>query len=134
MARLFCFRAVANAGPAIFEVQHNPLLPAAGQPVLVTAQLHDPDGLQAFVHYRIDPDANFTTVAMTTSVSDPADTSNAPRATGSNPVQRAGTKKLDALGWSSSNRAAAEALAPLLVLSSIRSRALPARIVCRLHV
>ena len=52
-------RAVTNSAPAIFEVHHEPVLPAAGQPVVVTARLSDPDGLaQALVKYRIDPDTN----------------------------------------------------------------------------
>ena len=52
-------RAAANAGPAIFDVRHEPVLPAANQPVLVTARLHDPDGLAgALVKYRIDPDTS----------------------------------------------------------------------------
>ena len=52
-------QAVSNAGPAIFDVRHEPVLPAANQPVLVTARLHDPDGLaEALVKYRIDPDTS----------------------------------------------------------------------------
>lgn len=36
---------LANAGPAIANVRHSPILPTAGQAVVVTAQVHDPDGL-----------------------------------------------------------------------------------------
>ena len=49
-------RWAANVGPAIWEVGHQPVLPAAGQPVTVTARLQDPDGLtEALVYYRLDP-------------------------------------------------------------------------------
>lgn len=48
-------RRIANAGPAIYEVVHTPILPAAGQPVVVTARLTDPDGIGSFnVIYRND--------------------------------------------------------------------------------
>jgi Lamin Tail Domain/CotH kinase protein/Putative Ig domain/PA14 domain/Carbohydrate binding domain len=58
--------AVANAGPAITEVRHEPALPAAFQQVLVVARVNDPDGI-AFVamNYRIDPSTNYLTLAMT---------------------------------------------------------------------
>ena len=52
-------RALANAGPAIFDVRHDPVLPQANQDVIVTARLSDLDGLAlAAVKYRIDPDTN----------------------------------------------------------------------------
>jgi len=35
-------RYVANAGPAMGDVIHNPVLPAPNQPVTVTARVHDP--------------------------------------------------------------------------------------------
>lgn len=38
-------RAVANAGPAIWEVTHSPVLPRASQAVTVTARVSDPDGI-----------------------------------------------------------------------------------------
>jgi regulation of enolase protein 1 (concanavalin A-like superfamily) len=48
-------RAVNNAGPAITEVAHYPILPAASQPVTVTARVHDPDGLASVqLIYRND--------------------------------------------------------------------------------
>lgn len=48
-------RAVANSGPAISQVTHAPILPAANQPVVVTARLDDPDGIgQALLKYRVD--------------------------------------------------------------------------------
>jgi regulation of enolase protein 1 (concanavalin A-like superfamily) len=56
---------VANAGPAMYQVTHTPTVPAANQPVVVTAQVHDPDGLQSFtLFYRIDPSTNYTSVPM----------------------------------------------------------------------
>ena len=64
-------RAITNAGPAISEVIHQPALPAAGQPVVVTARVHDPDGLASLsLKYRQDltinspSPASFTTVPM----------------------------------------------------------------------
>ncbi len=58
-------RTVVNAGPAITEVTHNPPLPAAGQPAVVTARVHDPDGIGSLaLKYRVDPATTFTTVTM----------------------------------------------------------------------
>jgi regulation of enolase protein 1 (concanavalin A-like superfamily) len=58
-------RLLANAGPAIWEVSHSPVLPAASQAVVVTARLHDPDGLGTrVVNYRVDPSATYTTVNL----------------------------------------------------------------------
>jgi hypothetical protein len=58
--------AITNAAPAISDVRHWPVLPAASQPVLVTARVHDPDGLSTLLlNYRIDPATNLTTLAMT---------------------------------------------------------------------
>lgn len=59
-------RALPNAGPAIHDVVHSPILPAAQQPVLVTAQVYDPDGVTNLVlNYRVDPDNNLVSVPMT---------------------------------------------------------------------
>ena len=56
---------ITNAGPAIYNVTHNPPLPAAGQPVVVTANVNDPNGVQNLtLHYRLDPATNYTTVTM----------------------------------------------------------------------
>ncbi len=56
---------VMNAGPAIYNVTHTPAVPAANQPVVVSANVHDPDGVQNLtLYYRLDPAANYTTVAM----------------------------------------------------------------------
>ncbi len=38
-------RAVPNAGPAIWDVTHSPVLPRASQAVIVTARVSDPDGI-----------------------------------------------------------------------------------------
>src|SRR5262245_33998704 len=59
-------RASANVGPAITDVRHDPALPAATQPVLVSARVNDPDGIAFLaVNYRIDPATNYLTLAMT---------------------------------------------------------------------
>jgi len=58
-------RALNNAAPAIYEVTHSPVLPAALQPAVVTARVHDPDGVSALtLRYRVDPSATYTSVAM----------------------------------------------------------------------
>ena len=55
-----------NAGPAIADVKHTPVLPNASQAVTVSALVNDPDGLSSLIlKYRIDPATNFTAVAMT---------------------------------------------------------------------
>jgi hypothetical protein len=59
-------RASANIGPAIHSVMHSPVLPAAGQAVVVTAQAHDPDGLFTFqLKYRVDPSPGSATLNLT---------------------------------------------------------------------
>ncbi|MBC8002669.1 MAG: lamin tail domain-containing protein [Opitutaceae bacterium] len=58
-------RAAANVGPAIFEVTHNPVLPAAGEAVLVTGRIHDSDGISSFqLSYRLDPSITSTLLTM----------------------------------------------------------------------
>ncbi|HOW67881.1 MAG TPA: lamin tail domain-containing protein [Verrucomicrobiota bacterium] len=58
-------RTVINIGPAIYQVQHNPILPQAGQPVLVTARAQDPDGVASMVlQYRYDPAVTVHRVVM----------------------------------------------------------------------
>lgn len=55
----------ANAGPAISEVTHRPVLPQAGQATTVYARMDDPDGISLpLLRYRLDPSAAVTTVAM----------------------------------------------------------------------
>jgi regulation of enolase protein 1 (concanavalin A-like superfamily) len=56
---------VTNAGPAIYNVTHSPALPAANQSVVVTAQAHDPNGVQNLtLYYRLDPASTYTAVPM----------------------------------------------------------------------
>jgi hypothetical protein len=56
---------VADAGPAIYQVTHTPALPAASQPVVVTARVHDPYGVSNFfLYYRIDPSPDYTAVPL----------------------------------------------------------------------
>ncbi|MEW6156102.1 MAG: lamin tail domain-containing protein [Verrucomicrobiota bacterium] len=58
-------RAVANAGPVIYDVSHAPILPGAGQEVRVKARVADPQGV-AFVQlkFRADPATNQTAAPM----------------------------------------------------------------------
>jgi len=54
-----------NTGPAIYSVTHTPAMPAASQPVVVLAHLHDPDGVQTpTLYYRLDPATTYTAVPM----------------------------------------------------------------------
>ncbi len=56
---------VSNAGPAVYQVSHAPAVPAASQPVVVTAHAQDPDGVKSLtLYYRIDPATTYTGVAM----------------------------------------------------------------------
>ena len=58
-------RFVANAGPAIYQVSHNPPIPAANQPVVVTARAFDFNGLQSLtLFYRVDPSPTYSAVLM----------------------------------------------------------------------
>ena len=58
-------RRVANAGPAIYEVEHSPVLPTANEPVVVTARVADNNGIGALtLKYRVDPQPSYTSVAM----------------------------------------------------------------------
>ena len=58
-------RFVPNAPPAIVEVKHSPVLPAAYESIRITARVDDPDGLSSFVvKYRLDPNVNYTSVTM----------------------------------------------------------------------
>jgi len=60
-------RRAVNAGPAICEVQHTPVLPAALQAVVVSARVHDPDGVASvLLKWRDDTVAgSVTTTPMT---------------------------------------------------------------------
>ncbi len=54
-----------NAGPAIGDIAHTPIMPAAAEPVVVTCSVDDPNGISTVdLHYRIDPDTTFTNAAM----------------------------------------------------------------------
>jgi hypothetical protein len=56
---------VTNAGPALYNVTHAPTIPAAGQAVVVSACMHDPDGLQSLtLNYRLDPSATYRGLPM----------------------------------------------------------------------
>ena len=58
-------RAVTNAGPAILEVAHGPVLPAGGEAIVVAARVIDPNGVtNVSVSYRIDPSATLATLRM----------------------------------------------------------------------
>jgi hypothetical protein len=58
-------RAAANSGPGVYEVSHSPILPAANQAVVVSARVHDPDGIASIqLNYRIDPNAVYATANM----------------------------------------------------------------------
>lgn len=58
-------RRLANAGPAIYDVAHSPILPAANEPVVVTARVNDPDVLSSLtLRYRVDPSAVLLNVTM----------------------------------------------------------------------
>ena len=58
-------RRVSNAGPSIDLVRHSPAVPAAGQPVLVTARVSDPDGVSSVsLRFRNSETATFSSMAM----------------------------------------------------------------------
>ncbi|MGE3310308.1 MAG: lamin tail domain-containing protein [Limisphaerales bacterium] len=58
-------RRLANAGPAIVDVAHFPVVPAATEAVRVTARVHDPDGLRSFrLKYRFDPSVTVNQVDL----------------------------------------------------------------------
>ena len=61
----------SNMGPVISRIQQTPTLPAANQPVVIAAMVHDPDGVKEVnLHYSLDTpraigDAALFTVPMT---------------------------------------------------------------------
>jgi regulation of enolase protein 1 (concanavalin A-like superfamily) len=58
-------RYAANAGPSISETTHKPILPASGQPVVVSARINDPDGIGTVtLKYRNDTTSG-STVSVT---------------------------------------------------------------------
>lgn len=58
-------RAVANAGPAIYDVTHTPAVPRNNEAVLVTARVADPEGITTLnLRLRLDPATSLTSTAM----------------------------------------------------------------------
>ncbi|HEY9175441.1 MAG TPA: lamin tail domain-containing protein, partial [Verrucomicrobiae bacterium] len=58
-------RRVANAGPAIYDVKHEPAVPAANEQVRVTCRFSDTDGLSLVrVRYRVDPSSTLSNITM----------------------------------------------------------------------
>ena len=58
-------RAVANVGPTMEDVKFAPVLPTAGEPVVVAARAYDPDGVASLMlNWRADPALSYTSVAM----------------------------------------------------------------------
>jgi len=56
---------VSNRAPDILEVRHEPVLPAGGEPIVVTARITDPDGVAlAVLSYRSEGSSSFTTEPM----------------------------------------------------------------------
>jgi hypothetical protein len=58
-------RVVPNAGPAIYDVVHGPILPAANEVVVVTARASDPNTpFSLALKYRVEPATTFSSVVM----------------------------------------------------------------------
>lgn len=58
-------RAVNNAPPAIYAVNHQPVVPQAGEAVVVTARVNDPNGIQSVIlRYRLDPSTTYSQATM----------------------------------------------------------------------
>ncbi len=56
---------IANRGPDVAEVRHDPLLPSGGEPIVVTARITDHDGVSAVtLQYRSEGGGAFTAAAM----------------------------------------------------------------------
>jgi hypothetical protein len=56
---------IPNAGPAVYNVTHAPLLPQTNQNVVVTARAIDRQGVSSInLRYRVDPNPNYTDVPM----------------------------------------------------------------------
>ncbi len=54
-----------NRGPEIRSVRHDPVLPSAGEPIVVTAQVTDVDGVDSVtLYYRSEGQSTFTAAAM----------------------------------------------------------------------
>ena len=62
-------RLIANAGPAIYTVSHLPVMPAAGEDVVVSCRANDPNGLAGVtLRYRLENGSATVTPAMFTSL------------------------------------------------------------------
>ncbi|HEY6227715.1 MAG TPA: lamin tail domain-containing protein, partial [Verrucomicrobiae bacterium] len=58
-------RPTQNAGPAIYDVSHAPILPRANNAVTVTCKVSDADGIgPVILQYRVDPSGTYTSVTM----------------------------------------------------------------------
>lgn len=58
-------RRVSNAGPAVSDAKHAPVLPTDNQPVVVSAYVTDRQGVSAVtLRYRVDPNPAYTDLAM----------------------------------------------------------------------
>ena len=59
-------RAKANTGPAFWDIVQSPVLPAAGENVLITARVSDTDAVSSVtLRYRVDPSSTTQELAMT---------------------------------------------------------------------
>ena len=57
--------AMVNAGPAIADMTHSPVLPTNNEAIVVTALVADPHGISSVqLNYRIDPSATLNPVTM----------------------------------------------------------------------
>lgn len=55
----------SNAGPAISDISHGPVLPAGGESVVVSARVHDPDSVASVtLLYRLDPSTTTNTLTL----------------------------------------------------------------------
>lgn len=85
-------RAASNAGPAIAEVIHQPILPADKERVVVTARVDDRNGVSTVsLKYRLDPATSFSSVPMRDDGVDPDQVSGDGVYAGAIPGQAAGT-------------------------------------------
>jgi hypothetical protein len=56
---------IANRGPDIINVRHTPIMPLAGEPIIVTARVADNDGVnQVMLHYRSEGSIGFAATIM----------------------------------------------------------------------
>ncbi len=59
-------RHVTNAAPTFASLQHSPVVPAAGEAVIISVRARDPNGVgSATLNYRVNPTTTFTTLPMT---------------------------------------------------------------------